>query len=112
MFRKLKSGIQHLRRYRERRAVLVFGLTYQTPLEVLVRMPELIEEIVRSDPTLRFECVHFKGFGTSSLDFEVAYFVEHHRARSDLDSRQPIDSEIRQRFTELGACFAYPLRSF
>lgn len=71
----LESRVKNFKRMEQRRLVRTFGLTYSTPDSVLEKIPVWIKEIVDSEPQARFELCRFVQFGTSSLNFELIFFV-------------------------------------
>ncbi|MRR15497.1 MAG: mechanosensitive ion channel family protein [Deltaproteobacteria bacterium] len=107
----LKSRIHNYKRMQERRVVLAFGVTYQTPAEKLVRINELVKGVIEAQPQARFDRVHFKAFGDSALNFEAVYFVTGSDYRLHMDLQQAIHLEIFRRFQEEGVEFAYPTRT-
>ena len=107
----LKSRIHNYKRMQERRVVFGFGVTYQTPLAKLTGINEMVRTIVAAQPQVRFDRVHFKEYGDSSLNYEVAYFVTSSDYKLYMDTRQAIHLEIFRRFQEEGIEFAYPTRT-
>lgn len=71
----LKSRVRNYKRMSERRIVFAFGVTYDTPTEALRALSAQVRQIIEATPGTRFDRAHFKGFGASSLDFEVVFFM-------------------------------------
>src|SRR5262249_15040416 len=65
----LKSRIRNYQRMTQRRIEFSFGLAYETPVDKLRMIPNLIREIIVTQKMVRFDRAHFKGFGDSSLNF-------------------------------------------
>ena len=107
----LKSRIQNYKRMNERRSVFSFGVTYQTPYEKLIEIPEMVREIVESQKTTRFDRAHFKKYGDSALDFEVVYWVTVPAYNVYADIQQSILFELFRRFQEEEIEFAYPTQT-
>lgn len=107
----LSKVIRNYKRMYERRVLFQFGIIYQTPYEKLVRIPALIREIVESLDKTRFDRAHFKGYGDSSLEFEVVYFVRDPDYNLYMDTQQAINLALFRRFAEEGIEFAYPTRT-
>jgi small-conductance mechanosensitive channel len=107
----LKSRIGNYRRMTERRIVFIFGVIYHTPPEKLVLINTIIKEIVEAQHPVRFDRVHFKEYGESSLNFEVVYFVKNPDYNLYMDIQQAINLEIFRRFLSEGIEFAYPTRT-
>jgi small-conductance mechanosensitive channel len=107
----LKSRLRNYKRMRERRALFGFGVLYQTATETLKRIPFLIQKIIEAQPMARFERAHFKGFGDSSLDFEVVYWMLDPDFNKYMDTQQAINLALMQALAAEGVSFAFPSRS-
>jgi small-conductance mechanosensitive channel len=107
----LKSRILNYKRMYERRVVFGFGVTYQTPLAKLERIPAKVKEIVTAQQKTRFDRAHFKEYGDSALNFEVAYYVLDADYRVYMDVQQAINLALLRRFAAEGIAFAYPTRT-
>ena len=107
----LKSRIQNYKRMVERRVLFGFGVTYRTLPEKLLLINDIVREIILKQETVRFERVHFKEYGESSLNFEVVYFVKNQDYNLYMDIQQAINLEIFSRFRQEGIEFAYPTRT-
>ncbi len=107
----LSSRIRNYKRMEERRALFRFGVVYQTPREQLEGIPDLVREAVEARDNTRFDRAHFAGFGDSSLDFEVVYYMLVPDYNAYMDTQQAINLDLFARFEELGIDFAYPSRT-
>ncbi len=107
----LKSRIRNYGRMSERRIVFGFGVIYQTSLDKLRMIKEMVTEIVRSQENTRFDRAHFKEYGDSSLNFEVVYYVTNPDYTVYMDIQERINQELFRRFAEQGIEFAYPTRT-
>jgi small-conductance mechanosensitive channel len=107
----LGQQVANLRRIEERRVVLTFGIIYQTPPDVLEALPGHIRALVEAQPQCRFDRCVFTGFGPSSLDFELVFFVTVPALPAMLAARQAVGFGIVRRFAELGVEFAYPTQT-
>jgi small-conductance mechanosensitive channel len=107
----LKSRIQNYKRMVERRIVFGFGVIYQTPPEKLPLINDMVREIIVRQEQVRFDRVHFKEYGESSLNFEAVYFVRSQDFNLYMDIQQAINLEIFKRFQEERIEFAYPTRT-
>ncbi|MBN8281286.1 MAG: mechanosensitive ion channel family protein, partial [Gammaproteobacteria bacterium] len=104
----LSSRIRNYKRMQERRVVLGFGVTYETPPAALRRIPGLVKEIVTSQSPVRFDRAHLSGFGPSSLDFECVYFVLDPDFNLYMDVQQKIALALIERLAAEDVGFAYP----
>jgi small-conductance mechanosensitive channel len=107
----LGSRLHNYGRMRERRVPFSFGVVHQTPADKLAAIPEMVREIIQKQERARFDRVHFKEYGDSSLDFEVVYFIESPDYRLYMDTKQEVNLGIFKRFEEEGIEFAYPTRT-
>jgi small-conductance mechanosensitive channel len=107
----LKSRIRNYKRMNERRIVFSFSIVYQTPLEDLRMIPDMVREIVDSQELARFDRAHFKEFGDSALVFEVVYHVSVPDFNAYMDVQQSINLALFERFADRGIDFAYPTQT-
>ena len=107
----LKQTISNYRPMRERRIVFTFGVTYDTPVDKVEAIPGTVQRVVQAQPQLRFDRAHFKGFGASSLDFEVVYIVEDPAFNLYMDRQQAINLNLMREFAGMGVQFAFPTQT-
>jgi len=107
----LNSRIHNFQQMDRRRVVLKFGVTYQTTGEKLQAIPEMIEKVIAKQEKVSFDRAHFTGFGDSTLDFEVVYWLEDSDYGFYMDSQQAIDLGIFKLFEEEDIEFAYPTQT-
>ncbi|MCX7798119.1 MAG: mechanosensitive ion channel family protein, partial [Melioribacter sp.] len=109
---KLTNTIVHnFKRLEKRRVLLKFGVTYQTPLEKLKAIPEIVKEIIVSNDLVEFERGHFESYGEYSLNFEFVYFVLTSDYKTYMDIQQKINFDIYQKFEQQKIDFAYPTQT-
>jgi small-conductance mechanosensitive channel len=107
----LKSRVRNFKRMSERRVAFTIGVIYQTPRSTLEEIPNLLRQAVEAQPDTRMDRAHFKGFGPSSLDFEVVYYVLTPDYAMYMDRQQAINLEIVRKFEEADVEFAYPTQT-
>ncbi|MCE5228232.1 mechanosensitive ion channel family protein [bacterium] len=107
----LKSRIRNFKRMMERRVVFQFGVVYQTPVEKLGRIGEMVRDVIQGIGDTRFDRAHFTEFGDSALQFEVVYFVLEPDYNLYRDIQQKINLELMQRFQAESIDFAFPTRT-
>jgi small-conductance mechanosensitive channel len=95
----------------ERRVPFGFGVIYQTTPDQLEAIPPLVKSIIEGVEGLRFDRAHFKGFGESSFDFEVVYYINTPDYNAFMDAQQTINLALCRGFAERGVEFAYPTRT-
>ena len=107
----LTNRIHNYKRMWERRLVFQIGVTYQTPHDKLVKVPELIREAVESQKRTRLDRCHFSGYGDSALLFETVWYVSSPDYRVYMDVQQAIYLAIHKAFEVEGIDFAYPTQT-
>lgn len=107
----LASRIRNYRRMNERRVLFALGVTYQTPADKLQRIPEMIQEIIEKQESVRFDRAHFASYGDFSLNFEIVYWVLDRDYTLYMGVQQEINLELYRRFEEEGIEFAYPTQT-
>lgn len=95
----------------ERRVLFRLGVTYNTPSDVLEKLPGRLRAIVESVPRTRFDRAHFVAFGPSSLDFEIVFFVLSPDYNVCMDVQQAIHLAIKNQFDTAGIEFAFPTQT-
>jgi len=107
----LGSRIRNFGRMEQRRVVFSIGVTYQTPIDKLERIPALIRSAVEAQEQVRFDRSHFSSYGDFSLNFETVYFVESSDYAKHMDILQAVNLRIYQSFADEGIEFAYPTQT-
>lgn len=105
----LKQTISNYRLMRERRIVFAFSIAQGTPPGQAEAVARAVGEIVRAEPRVRFDRAHFKGFGASSLDYEVVYIVEDPDYGLYMDVQQRINLALLERLQALDVQLAVPV---
>lgn len=104
----LSSRVRNYGRMSERRVVFSTSITYETPIDLVERIPGLIREIVESQQGTRFDRSHFARHAAASLDFETVYFVLSADFNRYMDVQQAINIRLHRELAKLGVEFAYP----
>ena len=107
----LESRVQNFRRMEERHALLNIGVVYQTSLEKLKNISQMIQEVIERQENTRFDRAHFKEYGPYSLSFEIVYFVISRNYHLYLDIFQKVNLEIFKLFQNEKMKFAYPTQT-
>ncbi len=107
----LGSRIRNFGRMEQRRVVFSIGVTYQTPIDKLERIPALIRSAVEAQEQVRFDRSHFASYGDFSLNFETVYFVESSDYAKHMDILQAVNLRIYRSFADEGIEFAYPTQT-
>ncbi|MEO8063611.1 MAG: mechanosensitive ion channel family protein [Pseudomonadota bacterium] len=104
----LQSRVRNYGRMTERRVVFATTLVYETPIEMIEKVPAMIRAIVESHKDARFDRSHFQKHASSSLDFETVYYVLSADFNKYMDIQQSINLQLHRKFAELEIEFAYP----
>lgn len=107
----LKSRIRNYKRMYERRVLFTLGVIYQTPVEKLERIPELLRAAIAARTRTRFDRAHFKEYGDSALIFEAVYYVLDPDYNIYMDIHHAVNLEVLRSFAREGIEFAYPTRT-
>lgn len=105
----LKQTINNYRHMRERRIVFGFGVAQDTSPARAQALAQAVRDIIEAEPQLRFDRAHFKGFGASSLDYEVVYIVKDPGYNLYMDLQQRINLALLGRLQALGIRLAVPV---
>ena len=104
----LGSRVRNYGRMAERRVVFGTSVTYETPIELVEKIPGLIKQIVEAQGVTRFDRSHFAKHAAASLDFETVYYVLSSDYNTYMDIQQAINVRLHRELASLGVEFAYP----
>lgn len=107
----LQATIRNYQLLYERRIVFSIGVTYRTPVTLVRAIPAILEAVVQSAPSTRFDRAHFKSFEPSALNFEVVYYVLDPDYNVYMDVQQHINHSIMKAFSERDIEFAFPTQT-
>ena len=107
----LESRIRNFKVMKRRRNLVTLGVVYQTPLEKLRKISDLMKEIIESYEEVKFDRAHFKEYGPYSINFEVVYFVKSPDYKVYIRYVENINLDIYDRFQKEGIQFAYPTQT-
>lgn len=104
----LKSRIRNYKHMQNRRVLFTIRVPYQVSKEQILAIPRILREAVEAQAQTSFDRAHFKGYGTSSLEFETVYYVKTGDYNVYMDVQQAINVQLFERFDSEGIPFAYP----
>ena len=105
------SRLRNYKRMQERRVVFSIDVVYDTPAEMVERVPGMLREAVEAQDNARFDRSHFASYADWSLRFEVVYYVLSPDYNLYMDIQQQINLAIFRRFESEGVSFAFPTRT-
>ena len=107
----LNRQIINTARLSQRRIVMKLSVIYQTPVETLKRIPEMVKAVVEAHEHCQlFRCA-LSNFSPSSLDFDVQYDARQRDYDRIVADRQSIMLGILDAFAAAGIKFAYPTQT-
>ncbi|KAF0125623.1 MAG: MscS Mechanosensitive ion channel [Elusimicrobia bacterium] len=109
--RMLTGGLRNYKAMQQRRVVFKLGVTYQTPLEKLRRIPELIKAAVAAVPDTRFDRSNLQAYGAYSVDFETVYYVTVADYNVYAADHEAVLLKIGEAFAAEKIEFAYPTQT-
>lgn len=104
----LKKTIHNYKRMSTRRVQFGFGVSYGTEPDQLEQIPQLIKSLIEKVENARFDRAHFKGFGSTTLDFEAVYILNTGDFNMYMDIQQSLNLSIMRALKNLGVEFALP----
>ncbi len=105
------SRVKNFKRMHSRRVVFKIGVTYNTHLEKLKKIPEIIKSIIESINETKFDRAHFVSYGDYALIYEIVYFVNNSDYNKYMDIQQEINFKLYEEFSKLKIDFAYPTQT-
>jgi small-conductance mechanosensitive channel len=105
------SIIRNYKRMEYRRIVFKVGAIYETPPELLKRIPAMLKEIVLEQENVRFDRAHLQEYGAYSVNFEIVYYINSPDYNVYMDIQQSILYRIHEEFSKNGIEFAYPTQT-
>jgi len=108
------AAIRNFKKMKKRRISFSFGVTYDTPLVKLKKIPELIKEIFNPEKLEyldKLDRIHFSEFGDFSLNFDIVYYMKTQDYVKYKDTQQEINYKIKEAFEKEGIEMAFPTQT-
>jgi len=107
--KELTAGsVRNFRKLEKRRVTFTIGVTYDTSVEKLRKIPWIITDIIKNMDLAVFDRVNFTEFGDFSLKFLVIYYVNSSDWGKYLDTQERINFAIKEAFEREGIEMAFP----
>jgi len=106
-----RARVRNYARLTERRGLFLFGIEYGADAERIERVVTLCREIFGGREGVRLERAHFKGFGPSSLDFEVVFHVQSPDMAIFMEQQQFMYLALLRALAAEGLSFAFPTQT-
>lgn len=107
----LDKSIHNYKKLQKRRIVFTVGVTYGTPIEKLRKIEGMIRESIGKCELCKVDRVHFKEFGSFSLNFEIVYFIDSSDYNKYMDIQQQINFGIAEAFEKEKIEIAFPTQT-
>lgn len=105
------SSVRNFKKLKKRRVTFTLGITCDTSLEKLRKIPEIISNILENRELVEFDRVHFANIGDFSYNFEVVYFMKTSDYVKYMDTQQEINFAIIEAFEKEGINMAFPTQT-
>ncbi|MCW3993646.1 MAG: mechanosensitive ion channel family protein, partial [Candidatus Bathyarchaeota archaeon] len=105
------ASVRNFKKLKKRRIIFTLGVTYDTPLKKLQKIPEMISKIIEKMELAELDRVHFKKIGDFSLNFEVVYYLKVGDYVKYMDTQQEINFAIIEAFEKEGIEMAFPTQT-
>lgn len=105
------SRLRNYKRMAKRRVLFKLGVTYETSLQRLKEIPEIVRNIIEKVDDTVFDRAHFSSYGDFSLNFETVYYVLSRDYAKYMNIQQEINFAIKEEFEKRGIEFAYPTQT-
>jgi small-conductance mechanosensitive channel len=106
-----EARVHNYKKMKKRRVSFKIGVTYQTPLAKMKKIPGIMKKIIDRQEHSTSDRVHFREFGDYALIFEVVFFMEKSDFVVYMDTRQAINLEMMAAFQKEKIEFAYPTQT-
>lgn len=106
-----ESEINNFGRMKKRRVVIPIGVTYDTKLRKMKKIPNALKKIVDSVKDTTFDRAHFKKYGDFSKIFELVFYVESQDYATYMDRLESINLKIQEYFEKEKIKFAFPTQT-
>ncbi len=107
----LDYEIHNMERMARRRIETVFGVIYQTNVELADKVPEIVAQIVKDVPAVEFDRCGMSAFGPSSLDYELVFYSLQPDFNRSMAARSRVLLALFRGLQEHGLEFAYPTQT-
>jgi small-conductance mechanosensitive channel len=108
------ASVRNFKKMNRRRIEFSFGVTYDTPLVKLKKIPGIIKNIIdkeKLENVYKLDRVHFTEFGDFSLNFNIIYYMNTKDYLKYRDTQQEINFRIIEAFEKEGIQMAFPTQT-
>jgi small-conductance mechanosensitive channel len=102
------TQVRNFRKLDKRRVTFTIGVTYDTKVEKLKKIPYMIKDILENIERAEFVRAHFTEYGDFSLKFQIVYFVNSSDYTEYLNIQEQINIRIKEAFEKEAIEMALP----
>ena len=103
--------IHNYKKMEKRRIVFHFGVTYDTPADILKDISKWTEDIINRQELAETDRVNLQEFGDSSLTYEAVYYLDSSDYNEYMAVQEEINIALKKKLNEEGIEFAFPTRT-
>lgn len=104
----IETIVHNYKRMQYRRIDFNIYINYDTDVEIVKKIPDIIKDIITKIDKAQFGRTHFSTFGDFGLVFEIVYNVLSNDFKTYMDVQQTINLAIKEKFKEEGIEMTYP----
>ncbi len=104
------TRVHNFKRMQKRRVDFTIGVTYDTSVTKLNKIPKIVEKIMKK-VGMQLDRVHFKKYGDFSLIYEIVYYIGTNDYNKFMDAQQEINLLLKKEFEKEKIEFAYPTQT-
>jgi small-conductance mechanosensitive channel len=105
------TNVRNFRKLKRRRITFTIGVRYNTPVDKLKKIPQIITNIIENIELAELFLVRFTEFGEFSLRFTIIYYVKVAEYAKYLETQEKINFAIMEAFKGEGIEFAFPTKT-
>ena len=105
------TRVQNFKKMKRRRVGFSFGITYETPIEKVKKVPDMVRDIINAQDLVECDRVHFHTFGDSALIFDIIFYINSHDYLAYMDAQQQINFDLMEAFKKQKIEMAYPTQT-
>ncbi len=104
------ARVHNMKKMERRRAQFTLGVTYETPLKKMEKIPGIIRKIIEKEEIADLDRINFINFSAFSLDYGLVYFINSPDYKVFIETNERILLSIKKNFEQEKIEFAYPTR--
>lgn len=102
------SRLHNFKKLQRRRISFQIGVTYETPIDKVEIITEMVKKIIESEENTEYLRGHFISFGDFSLNYEFVYYVLSSDYNVYTQIQENININLLRKFNSERIEFAYP----